>query len=65
MRRRKQKAKFWTILIVVNIVAMSYPFSLYVQADTNDSQLFATIVLLGVAFLLAITDTVSALVAYW
>jgi hypothetical protein len=49
---------------MVNIVAMIYPVGLYVQADNNDAQFSAAIILLGVAFLLAITDTVSALVAY-
>jgi hypothetical protein len=49
---------------MINIVAMIYPINLYFQADTSDAQFFATIVLLGTAFLLAITDTVSAIVAY-
>ena len=49
---------------MINIVAMIYPVTLYFQADNGDAQLFATMVLLGAAFLLAITDTVSAIVAY-
>lgn len=64
MRPRSQKARFWTILATINVVAMIYPVTLYFQADNGDAQLFATIVLLGAAFLLAITDTVSAIVAY-
>jgi hypothetical protein len=52
------------ILAIINILAMIYPVTLYFQADNSDAQLFATIVLLGAAFLLAITDTVSAIVAY-
>lgn len=64
MRPRSQKARFWAILAMINIVAMIYPVTLYVQADNGDAQLFATMVLLGAAFLLAITDTVSAIVAY-
>jgi hypothetical protein len=43
---------------------MIYPLMLYFQADNSDAQLFATIILVGAAFLLAITDTVSAIVAY-
>ena len=50
---------------MINVVAMIYPVNLYFQADGGDAQFFATIVLLGAGFLLAITDTVSALVAYW
>ena len=49
---------------MINIVAMIYPVTLYLQADNSDAQFFATIVLFGAAFLLAITDTVSAIVAY-
>jgi hypothetical protein len=64
MRRKGQKAKFWMVLATVNTLALIYPISLYVQADNNDAQFFATMVLLGVVFLLAITDTVSALVAF-
>ena len=65
MRQRRHKAKFWTILAMVNVVAMIYPVTLYLQADSGDGQFFATVVLFGAALLLAITDTVSALVAYW
>lgn len=64
MTHRTDKKRFWTTLAAVNITAMIYPVGLYVQADSNDQQLFATIVLVGAAFLLALTDTVSALVAY-
>jgi hypothetical protein len=52
------------ILTMINIVAMIYPLTLYFQADNSDAQFFAAIVLLGAAFLLAITDTVSAIVVY-
>jgi len=59
-----QKTRFWVILAIINIAAMIYPVSLYAQADSNDTQLFAALVLVGVGFLLAITDTVSAVVTY-
>jgi hypothetical protein len=49
---------------MINIVAMIYPATLYFQADNSDARFVATIVLLGAMFLLAITDTVSAIVAY-
>jgi hypothetical protein len=64
MERRNHKRKFWAILAMVNVVAMIYPVNLCLQADTGDAQFFATIVLLGAALLLAITDTVSAILAY-
>ncbi|MGA3128205.1 MAG: hypothetical protein ABSD13_16005 [Candidatus Korobacteraceae bacterium] len=64
MTRKTQKTKFWTILAIINIAAMIYPFSQYVQAESNDTQLFAVILLFCIAFLLAVADTVSAIVAY-
>jgi hypothetical protein len=64
MTHKTRKTRFWVILAIINITAMIYPVSLYIQADSNDTQLFAAIALLGVAFLLVITDSVSAIVAY-
>lgn len=64
MSQKTPRTKFWTILAFVNIAAMIYPFSLYVQADSNEAQIFAVITLLCIAFLLAIADKVSALVVY-
>jgi len=64
MTQKTQKTKFWLILAIINIAAMIYPVSLYVQADSNDTQFFAAIVLLGIAFLLAIGDMMSAILVY-
>ena len=64
MAHRNQRTKFWIILALINIAAIIYPFGLYVQADSNETQLFAVIALSCIAFLLAIVDTVSAIVVY-
>lgn len=64
MAQKTQKARFWAILAFINVVAILYPLNLYIQATTNDTQLFAAIALLGTGFLLLITDAVSAIVAY-
>ena len=64
MAQKTQKTRFWVILAIINIGAMIYPLSLYAQADSNDTQFFAAVVLLGIVVSLAITDTVSAIVAY-
>lgn len=64
MTHKPSRTRFWTILTIVNILAMAYPISLYFRAESNDAQFFAAVAVLGVGFLLAITDTVSALVAY-
>ena len=64
MARKSSRMRFWTILAIVNFLAMVYPIGLYVQAESNESQFFASVVMLSVAFLLAVMDTVSALVVY-
>jgi hypothetical protein len=64
MRPGSSKTRFWAILTMINIVAMIYPVMLYFQADNGDAQFLAAIVLLGAAFLLAITDAVSAILVY-
>jgi hypothetical protein len=64
MTRRTSKTWFWLILAIVNIAAMIYPVGLYAQADGNESQFSAIVVVVGVAFLLAIVDAVSGMLAY-
>jgi len=64
MAQRNRRTKFWIILALINIAAIIYPVGLYVQADSNEAQLFAVIALSCVAFLLAIADMVSAIVVY-
>jgi len=64
MTQTTQKTKFWVILAIINIAAMIYPVTLYVQAGSSDTQFFAAIVLLGIAFLLAIGDMMSAILVY-
>jgi hypothetical protein len=58
---KAQNSKFWTILALCNVAAMTYPVRLYVQSDAGPSQLTAAIVMVGVAFFLAIADVISAL----
>ncbi len=64
MRKTKptrSKARFWTILTAVNIVAIGYVLGLYVRADSSDEQLFAAMALVFVAFFVVIADIVSIL----
>lgn len=64
MRKTKptrSKARFWTILTAVNIVAIGYVLGLYVRADSSDEQLFAAMALIFVAFFVVIADIVSIL----
>ena len=64
MAQRNQRTKFWIILALINIAAIIYPVGLYVQADSNETQLFAVIASSCVAFLLTIADMVGAIVVY-
>jgi len=64
MAQANHRTKFWVILALINIAAIIYPVGLYVQADSNETQLLAVIALSSVAFLLAIADMVSAIVVY-
>jgi hypothetical protein len=64
MRKTKptrSKARFWTILTAVNVVAIGYVLGLYVRADSSDEQLFAAMALIFVAFFVVIADIVSIL----
>ena len=64
MKAKKSKARFWTVLCAVNVVALAYPFSLYFHAASDESKLIAAFALIGVAFVLLIADSVSALLSY-
>ena len=61
MANSTPKTRFWTILAIINVVAIAYPLYLYLEADGND-KFFPAILLASVAFLLMITNAVSALV---
>ncbi len=64
MTRKTSRTRFWTTLAIINVAAMVYPLNLYVQAESNEARLVAAMIVLGVGFVLAITDTVSAIVTY-
>jgi hypothetical protein len=64
MRRQTSKAKFWTILVMINMVAIMYPIRLCVQAEDVEAQILTGAILLSVLLVLLVTDTVSALVTY-
>jgi len=63
MRHKDSKKRFWSTLAIVNISVIAYPAALCLQAGKND-ELFAPLLLVGIAFLLAIADAISALAAY-
>lgn len=62
--QKTQATRFWLILILINVAAMVYPLSLYIQADGADARIFTGLIVVGVAFLLTITDAVTLIIAY-
>jgi hypothetical protein len=64
MKKQRVLDDFWLVLGLINLVAMVYPASCYMQAGSMEYQLMAVFVLVGVGLLLAIVDTVSIAVAY-
>ncbi len=63
MKRQKSRENFWLVLGLINLLAMVYPISSYLQADGMDQVLWVC-VLFGIGLVLAIVDTVSIVVSY-
>ena len=62
MKRSKPTTEFWTVLAIVNVLALIYPISLILRANSVDENLFASGVLIGSLFLLVVVDAVSIVV---
>ena len=63
MKTNKPTTEFWTVLTMVNVLALMYPIQLLLRANSVDENLFATCVLVGSLFLLVVVDAVSIVVA--
>lgn len=63
MQKKNRDPKRWLILALLNVLAIAYPVNLYLQAGDDKSQLLAAVVLVGVGFLLAVGDLVTAVVS--
>ena len=64
MKKAKSKDEFWFVLGILNVLAMVYPTSFYLRADSIEDKIVALAVLFGLGLLLAIVDTVSIVAAY-
>ncbi len=64
MQRQHSKAKFWTILTLTNLLLIIYPVSIYLNAESDDTQALAAIVMVSIAFILAVADVVGVVCAY-
>jgi hypothetical protein len=63
IKSTRSKARFWMILIAINVLSIGYVLGLYLRAVTSDEQLFAAMALIFVAFLMVIADIVSIVLA--
>lgn len=64
MARQRGKTKFWTILTLTNLLLIIYPVSMYLNADGDDGRVFAAILMVSIAFMLAIADVVGVVCVY-
>jgi len=62
-KNKKHDPKRWLILALLNVLAITYPINLYLQAGDDQSQLLASVLLVGTGALLAIGDVVTAVVS--
>jgi hypothetical protein len=63
--RVRPSARFWLILLSLNILAFVYPVQLLLSSDDDATRLFAVLVLMGSFLLVAVADAVSVVFAYW
>jgi heme/copper-type cytochrome/quinol oxidase subunit 4 len=63
IKSNRSRARFWIILIAINVLAIGYVLGLYLHAVTSDEQLFAAMAIIFAAFLMVITDIVSIVLA--
>jgi uncharacterized membrane protein len=65
MKKRKVSSRFfWTLLGIINVLALLVPIFLLRGSETNDASLGSTLLLIGIVFFLFIADAISVLVAY-
>jgi hypothetical protein len=64
MKKKQSKDQFWLVLGALNLLAMAYPITAYVRADSMEEQILAIFVMVGIGLLLAIVDTVTIAVTY-
>lgn len=55
---------FWAVLTGLNLLALLYPISTLIGADTDAAQFLAAIVIMTVVFMLGIIDIVAITLAY-
>jgi len=64
MTRNRSKARFWTVLILVNILTLLYPVSLLFATDNQEGTIVGVVALCGVGLVMAVADMISVLLTY-
>jgi len=64
MTRNQSKARFWTVLGIINLLTFAYPLSMLYGADNQETTIVAVIALCGVGLVLGVADMISVLLAY-
>lgn len=64
MTRNQSKARFWTVLGIVNLLMFAYPITMLYGADTQEATIMAVIALCGVGLVLGVADMITVLLAY-
>ena len=64
MTGNRSKSGFWTVVAVVNLLALAYPISMLCDAGTQEETFMGIIVFCVVALVLATADLISVLLAY-
>ncbi len=65
MQKKSSKTRFWSILVIANVLAFSYPIGLLLTSEDDASRLFAVVVLMGGSIFAFVADAVSIVFAYW
>lgn len=63
MTKNTRNTKAWMILALLNVLVILYPTSLYLNAGDGESRLMGAFALIGVAFILAIADMFTIVIA--
>ncbi len=64
MESKGQKTRFWMVLAILNVAALSYPINLVLHADSDLARIVAVFIFVAIVFGLLISDAIGVLIAY-
>lgn len=63
MKSEKSNTRLWTAVAALNVIALTYPVRLLLNANSADENLVAAFTFIGVIFLLVVLDALSIVIA--